>query len=745
MKTAELVTFSDETGFLAQAAVATEVRAAHVVPWRILIVDDDEDVHQATEFALSGVQILDRSLFFLHAHSSIEAIDLLMHETDIAVILLDVVMEKEDAGLAAVSVIRRDLGLINTQIILRTGQPGYAPELETIRRYEINDYRTKSELSRTKLYTALTSLIRSYDQLNRLETARNTLEQVVSATNAFLADARKDNFAGAILARAATVTGRDPCGLVIARTEDASSDYCVIASLGEFCPMQGVSLTDISAHDSELGEKLRHCLDVRRILIDSSGITLFFPGSQRADFAAYLPSVPDAAPVNRRMLEIFCSTVALCCENILLVDELSSYAFVDSLTGLASRLRLIAAIDERLAGTGRENLVVALLDVDQFAESNDMFGHAYGDQLLRGIAARLGDNLDPSCLLARVSGDTFAVLGNSEHVCPEILQPLFSAPFKFEGEECSVSIAMGFVPAVATSGTGADLLKDASIVIKRAKAAGFGRYAIYTPEMATETRGRSRILHDLSAAFINNQLFVVYQPQVSLADGRPVGVEALLRWRLPDGSFVPPDRFIPVAEHSGLIVPMGHWVLTTALAAQREITTAGFPGIRMAVNVSPPQFRQPDFLQRVDQAIEQAGALAKDLELEITESVAILGLEQVAATMAGLRERGISVAIDDFGTGYSSLSYLDRLPADRLKIDRAFVWALDSQKPGARIAEMVVPLGHQLSMTVIAEGVETPQQVELLKACGCDEAQGYLYSKPLPLDQLLAWLKQVHT
>jgi len=219
-----------------------------------------------------------------------------------------------------------------------------------------------------------------------------------------------------------------------------------------------------------------------------------------------------------------------------------------------------------------------------------------------------------------------------------------------------------------------------------------------------------------------------------------IGVEALMRWRAEDGRFVPPDRFIPVAERSGLIVGLGNWVLRIALHALARLRAAGYDRLRMAVNVSAVQFRQPDFLQTVEEALRDTGTNPEALELEITESVAALGFGYVEKLLHQLKSAGIGVAIDDFGTGFSSLSYLDRLPADRLKIDKSFVWALDSQQPGRRIADIVIELGRKLGMNVLAEGVETAAQTSLLRDLGCDDAQGYYFGKPMSLDELLSWL-----
>jgi len=251
------------------------------------------------------------------------------------------------------------------------------------------------------------------------------------------------------------------------------------------------------------------------------------------------------------------------------------------------------------------------------------------------------------------------------------------------------------------------------------------------------------MLNDLHRALRQgNQLFTAFQPQIELQTGKLVGVEALLRWQRTDGSFVSPVQFIPIAEHSSLIISLGDWVLRDALRSIKHIHRHGHADMRVAVNVSVVQLAQPDFLERLDRALAEEQVAPSHLELEITESVTALGIRQVASLLNEIRARGVAIAIDDFGTGFSSLSYLDRLPADRIKIDRSFIQTLDKAQ-GARIAEMIVPLGHQLELTVLAEGVETEAQLKALQGLGCDEAQGYLLAQPMPLDEFVAWLDRM--
>lgn len=740
-ETDEFVVFKDDSGASAAPRVAN-IEHDSAPAWRVMIVDDDADVHSATEFALAGLQILDRPLEFLHAYTAAEAIELLMAEADVAVVLLDVVMESEEAGLSAISTIRTDLGLTHTQIILRTGQPGYAPELETIRRYDINDYRTKSELSRVKLYTALTASIRAYDHLSRLSQAREGIEAVMQACAEILAAATPNLAMQQLLRSALQLFTSTSSGFLCCETGD-SRTLRILKSLGTFSANEG---SDITTLNDEFGDVTTHrvttALRERRTLFDKDAYTLYLPSKGGSPLVAYLSAPVQRGPGTRHLVEMFCTNAALCAENLALVERLEQLAFRDPLTGLASRRALVEKLNHRLTGSNRSDIAILLLDIDQFAETNDMFGHRCGDDLLKGIADRLSTAMPSDVCVSRLAADTFALLGTPAQLNSEEVRGLFTNPFRLQGEERIVSVSSSYVLAadVEPDTDGNDLLKDASIVIKRAKAQGLGRHVAYTKEFREETRSHSRTLHELGIAFRHNELFLVYQPQVALDSGRPIGVEALLRWRKADGTLIPPDRFIPIAENSGLIKPIGNWVLTQAVNDLKKLQALGFNGIRMAVNVSAKQLSTDGFLAHLDDTLQSSGIDPATLELEVTESVSILGYDEMHQCLSDFRARGVEVAIDDFGTGYSSLSYLDRLPANRLKIDRAFINAMTIGGTGPRIAEMVIPLGRQLGMKVLAEGVETEVQATLLREMGCHEAQGYLFARPMPFPDLLDWL-----
>ena len=733
------MTSSNESAlvFLDEEMAAATLPAA--VPWRILIVDDDEDVHETTQYALQNMLALNRPLAFLHAHSAGEALSLLRQEHDIAVVLLDVVMETEDAGLRLIDDIRNQLGLANLRIILRTGQPGYAPEVETIRRYDINDYKTKNDLTRSKLYATVTTAIRAYDQLQRIDAARAALDRIVRASNQLLGQQGLADFSAGVIAQIASLVGIPPEGLVCVQgSENDPGEFIIFAAAGRFGPLIGKRLSDLP--DPRIAQTLAESIGQRKNIVAESHVCLFISGSKSRFFAAYVASEQPMRQVDEQILNVFCTHIALCADNVGMVQKLRDLAFRDPLTGLPNRNAFIQQVDQMLEEGKCDGTILALVDIDQFAETLDILGHQYGDLLLREVARRLTAALGTECFIARVAGDTYGLIGPEAVLQGNALQALFSTPLLIQELSQIVTVSIGSVLIDNEREAAVELLKNAALALKRAKSGGIGQSVRYSRQIGAETRERMRMLHGLRAAFDYKNLYLVYQPQISLTTGAVIGLEALMRWRGEDGKNVPPDRFIPIAEQSGLIVPLGDWALRSALLALNWLNDAGHTGLRMAVNVSAVQFRQPDFLASVDNALRETKAAAEFLELEITESVAILGLAVVQNIIHALKTRRISVAIDDFGTGFSSLSYLDSLEADRLKIDRTFITALHGDAASSHIAETVVNLSRRLGMTSVAEGVETAEQEQLLRSFGCDEVQGFLYAKPMPLPELLDWL-----
>ena len=707
--------------------------------WRVLIVDDDADVHSTTTFALGSLEMHGRPLEFLHAYSRAQAERLLAHERDIAVVLLDVVMEQADAGLQLVRHIRDGLGMHDLRIILRTGQPGYAPEMDAIRGYDINDYRTKSELTRTKLYTSVAAAIRAYQQIRALEESRQGLAEVVRANAELMALHSISEMTQGILREAAQLVGQPADGLLCAC--DAAGHPAAWHVLAACGASAGLAVDGALAHAPDgPAAAIGRALALRRNVYEADHLALYFRGKSHCDFAAYLRLARPVDALRRGLVDVFASSIAVGLDNVALMTDLQRAAFYDPLTGLPNRTRLIELVDDSLACRDGADATVCLVDIDHFAETNDALGHQFGDALLVAVAQRLRTSLDASLALARIGGDIFCVFGPSALLDPATLQSRFAAPFEIEGQDVRVSATLGLVRLREHDGNGADALKDADIALKRAKTQQRGGHFYFSRGMGVEIRERVRLMHALRSGFARGELFLAYQPQIDLASRRPFGAEALLRWRTEDGRLVPPDRFIPIAETSGLIIELGAWVLREACAELMRVRAAGHLDFTMSVNVSQVQFRHPHFIAMLRHALEDSGAPPERIELEITESMAMEEPDLLIGRLAEIKDTGVSIAIDDFGTGFSSLSYLQRLQVDRLKIDRAFVSEITGSARGSSIAEMVIELGRNLGLSIIAEGVEDERQAQILHALGCPLAQGFLFARPLAPQALIEWL-----
>ncbi|CAB5717454.1 Bacteriophytochrome cph2 [Delftia tsuruhatensis] len=707
--------------------------------WRVLVVDSDPDVHAAFRLALEGRALFGRPLVFLYARSGTQARALLRREKDLAVVVLDAVTDGTGAGLDLVDFIRHTAGLRDSRIVLRTGRPGQAPDLDTLLRYDINDCRTKNELTPDRLLAIVVTAVRSYEQLCAIEANRRSLELMVRSSAALLEETNLHAFARGVIIQLASLLGVASEGLVCSEGSHPGEPYRVLAATGPFARLVGQPIATVLA--SRGLHLLRQALKARRnIYGPQHGVALYIGRGDEQDMAVFIDAPASPSTLDRQLLEVFCANLRTLLHNRGLLERLHQSAYFDPLVCLPNRAHFVEKVDE-CVWRGTPQHVLALLDIDDFSATNDVMGHRFGDRLLEAMARRLATALPQGLLLARVGSDTFGILGPTHE--KELAQLLDSArqPLDVDGVPHKVSLTCGYVRLPRAHQAGTDLVKDATIALKRAKRDHRGQLLEYSEHMGTEARDRALLLSDLRAAIDGAQLFLVYQPQVDLESHALVGLEALLRWRKPDGNFVPPDRFIPVAEHSGLIIPLGQWVLATACRTMRELLDAGHAPRRMAVNVSTVQLQDPGFLQTVQQALMRHGLRGAQLELEITESVAVLPTQLLQTTLSALRALGVTIAIDDFGTGYSSLSYLERLPLDRIKIDRSFVRRL-GEAQGARIAEMVAQLGRKLGLQVLAEGIEDAGVWQALRAMGCQEGQGYHIARPMDKGQLQQWLPQ---
>jgi diguanylate cyclase (GGDEF)-like protein len=415
-------------------------------------------------------------------------------------------------------------------------------------------------------------------------------------------------------------------------------------------------------------------------------------------------------------------------------------AFHDVLTGLPNR----AMFDERLglamahAMRTRTRMAVLIMDLDRFKQVNDTMGHHAGDVLIREIAARISADMREGDTVARVGGDEFMIILNdvggerdTEAYCERLLNAV-RRPFNLLGSQIVSSATIGFALAPDDATDRGELVRRADIALYAAKSAGRDTWRHFDQAMDDTVKLRNAVANDLRAALAQGRdLRVVYQPQVDGTGRRVVGLEALLRWKHPTRGAIRPDEFIPIAEETGLIGPLGEWVFREACRTARR-----WPALFMAVNVSPIQFRNPTLAERLIGIAREEQCDPSGMEIEITEGLLLEDDEGVRAALAALRRAGFKIALDDFGTGYSSLSYLQRFPVDKIKIDRSFTQSLNASADAPVIIESVIGLGRAMGLTVTAEGVETPEQMNALVAAGCTELQGYLFSHPHPEGQL---------
>ncbi|HQS98672.1 MAG: GGDEF domain-containing protein [Hydrogenophilales bacterium 16-64-46] len=420
----------------------------------------------------------------------------------------------------------------------------------------------------------------------------------------------------------------------------------------------------------------------------------------------------------------------------------------DSLTGLPNRTLLRDRIDQAIAHAWRHGYQVAVVfvDLDHFKLINDSLGHHVGDRLLLEVAARLKACVRGNDTVARQGGDEFVLVLTEQHDEDEMLNVVsrlldaVSQPWSNNGQEYGLSCSIG-ISCYPRDGEDPDaLLRSADAAMYQAKASGRNTYHCYTPELNQAISERLELETSLRHALDREEFRVYYQPRIDVASGRVVGAEALIRWDCPGKGIVPPDSFISIAEETGLIIPIGQWILHEACRQNSAWRRAGLPPIAVSVNLSPIQFRHTGLVDAVAEALAEAGLDPKSLELEVTESFVMHDAERINVAMQSLKSLGVDIAVDDFGTGYSSLSYLKRFPVDRLKIDKSFVRDIDSDPDDAAIVRAIITLGHALNLRVVAEGVETAAHLDYLKLHGCDEVQGYYFSRPVPAMEMEALL-----
>ncbi len=430
--------------------------------------------------------------------------------------------------------------------------------------------------------------------------------------------------------------------------------------------------------------------------------------------------------------------------------KLEHLAHHDPLTGLPNRLLFNDRLDQAILRAQREGSLVAILflDLNRFKNINDSMGHAKGDLLLQRVAERMQGAMRAEDTISRLGGDEFILIiealkdPKDAKIIIEHILALFEQPFLLGKQEIYIDTSLGVCFYPKDGSNAQTLVRNADAAMYRAKAEGRNNYQLYTTELTNLAIENMTLENNLRLALERNEFTLHYQPQFSLTDdGSLGGVEALIRWNQPEQGWIQPNKFIPIAEETGLIVPIGEWVLRTACMQHQAWIKQGYKPVRMAVNLSARQFHTPGLVDTITSILKETGMQPSHLELELTESIIMRDAETTIKLLHELSRMGIVLSIDDFGTGYSSISYMKRFPINRLKIDQSFIRDIGCGKPEARMIIPIIALGHSMNLQVLAEGVEIKEQLDYLQEHGCDEAQGYLYSPPVPPEKIVSFFK----
>lgn len=708
--------------------------------WKVLSVEDDPNYQNSLVYCLKSVQVLERPLQILTASSGAGAAEILARNPDICLILLDVVMEDDDAGLLLVNTIREVIGNTAVRIVLLTGQPGMAPRQDIMLQYDIDEYWNKSDLTNDILIGVISTHIRTWNYLNELKQAREGLQLIIDAARNL--NHRRDlpSFTQTVLAEISNIIGIKSGGVICfgSNAEQLLTGAKVLSASGDYTDMldQTISATEFSQIAPIYTEAVRQQQHIFR-----DNYTVLFFNTADIDSYHYLVVVKTTTPLQQahiHLLQVFSENIKTGFTNVALLNRLSELAYFDPVLKLPNRNWMIREL-QTLTSEQRQRSRLLLLDVNHFTDMNISFGQAYCEQLLRQLSSHIHGQLPAAYALAKVGTDAFAILMDAEETARFPFETLTEQTIVANGIRQHLRLSVLNIPLVCVQGSDPEhILPLAESALDMARRSGH-HYSIYTQEVTNAAQRRYQRLQALHEAIIEHQLFLVLQPKFHLQTSLVVGFEALVRWRTESGEIIPPDEFIPLAETSGLITQLDLEVFRMTLSALHDLRATGHE-LPIAFNASCADLTNPDYIDTLISLL-QASALPTTLvELEITESQAMQDYIALQPILQRLLDVGIRINIDDFGTGYSSLAHITNLKASALKIDRSFVQPLGQNRGTEVIAEMILRIGKRFGYTVIAEGIETAEQQAWLLKSGCEIGQGYYLARPMPMEQLQAWL-----
>jgi len=707
--------------------------------WKILTVDDDKNYQSSLTFSLDGLKVSNREVEILTANSATEAAVVLSQHDDISVILLDVVMERDDAGLRLVENIRNVQGNALVRIILLTGQPGFAPRQDVMHQYDINEYWNKSDIDHDILKSVVSANLRSWKSMYDLDQARAGLQMVVDASRKIASKYDTEAFVQVVLKEISELISREkePCLCVIeSREERGNCEERIIAGT-------------LDQHDEKAREVMRRFRDwideahtIKTHVFNKNSSVLYFPiHGENREYFVLVDSYESLTDYHIRLLQVFSENINSGFMQIALVNQLSKLAYQDAELGINNRNWLLRELEIMTEAeiSQLELLVVELTDYDSHAIS---FQQQSLVELVSMVFNQLSEvfKFDPTAVITRVGSDRFAVLYNKQFpLSDDLLVDISSRTYDVNGYLVRSTMTFARIELSQLACFPADQILHIARSLLFSARENKQQVVTYHPLYREELIRDYQILGDLKAAIDNKEFYVALQPKCDLKTGKVVGLESLLRWEKQD-NLIPPSIFIPLAERTGLISKLDAIAAELTFQAMKEVNQAGFI-LPISINATVADLIDPDYIQLLIDLIEEKKISPALVEIEITESQAMESYEEVKPILDDLHKAGFNISIDDFGTGYSSLSHISQLAVDVIKIDISFVRHLQDDPASQQVVDLVMRLAELFDFSVVGEGIETKAQRDALLERGCCVGQGYFYAKPMPTNELLVWLR----
>ena len=710
---------------------------------KVLSIEDDSDYQAALLNGLSTLNYDGKKVDFLTVSSAFDAIAVIEKNPDIAVIFLDVVMESDLAGLNLIQTIREVIGNDLVRIVLLTGQPGMMPMDDLISQYDIDDYWCKSDLTQSHLQTIVLSNIRTWEHLSEMKESRHNMQLLLNSSRRIASKKGLSEYALSILEETNRLLKMKAGGVVCFYYPAIESieQALIVAANGEFSSYLHQYV--VPTIEGRLLQDAIKRVNAKSNCVFMDDFTVLYVSNKELDGRTYVVIIKldRALEINEtQLISLFFESIKAGFRNVTLHEKLTELAYVDPVSGIYNKNWLVREIRDAFVWE-REKSKLLMFYVEDLAYTESVLGSKYCDQLTLSLYEFLSMTFGKSSDIVLMERDTFALILNDEvDYNVSSLEHIIHTSIEVESAIHSLDLVVSQVIFADFPGYDAEQLISVGLsTLERAKYENTS-YLNFTDELAAAMFGRYELLKDLREAIQNNDITAYFQPKIDLKSNALIGFEALARWTHKNGGAIPPDQFIALAESCGLIDKLDQQILQQSCKAINTLRSIGI-NVPISVNVVGNEIIRPNYFDRFKSLLEEENVPNEMIELEITESQFIEEKGTINQHLSSLKTLGVSVNIDDFGTGYSSLAYLSTLSVSTIKIDHSFVWRMEETEKDWQILKMIIELGNSLGLSVIAEGIETEQQKEHLLTLGCEKGQGYLFAKPMSLDETIHWVK----